>query len=325
MECSRCKYILTDEVANYSNRWFKKPLCRNCQDWIKNNDQIDIEYFDINNLPDYKKLIDSVKNNKQPDNLEFTYELIYDDGNIERCKSIIKIRNYGNFRFKEKTFQVINNESEIIICREIPSELFGPYVSHENDVQVLNYEEELIEIFKSRNILIKRRSLNEELFTKIILGILEPFFKIETEVWGTHFSGKKVKIDAILRPKNNSDWRNKDLVIGLEIKNPLLWETNNRRDTDVLAQCVDYSMSSFKDVNDMIVLVCPLPHKIKGDKLIRFISRYNVGHLGFNSKDGICFYYGGQPFWIEKREKGQAVGVLTKSLLRQKFGNRGGK
>lgn len=84
-------------------------------------------------------------------------------------------------------------------------------------------------------------------------------------------------------------------------------------------------MSSFSGVKDMIVLICPLPPKIKSDKLIRFISRYNVGHLDFMDKDGVSFYYGGQPFWIQKREKGQAVGVLTKSLLKQKFGNRGGK
>lgn len=324
MECSRCRYILSEEVTNYSLNWFKKPLCRNCQEWIRNNDRKDYEGFDLTNLPDYKNLIESIKD-EEHNNHEFTYELIYDNGSITKCKSIIKIRSSGNFRFKDKTFQVFDNESEIIRCREIPDELFGPYTSHKNDVQVLKYEEELINFFKSRNIEIVRRSLNEELFTKIILKCLEPHFEISREVWGTHLSGKKVKIDVILKPRDNSDWRNKDLVIGLEIKNPLFWETNNRRDTDLLAQCVDYSMSSFKGVKDMVVLICPLPHKIKSDKLIRFVSRYNVGHLGFNDKDGICFYYGGQPFWIEKRKNGQAVGVLKKSLLSQKFGNRGGK
>lgn len=324
MECSRCKYKLSKEVLNYSKRWFDKPLCRNCQEWIRDNKNTDFIDFELANLPDYSNLINAIHNDI-PNNEEYEYELQFNNEKTIKFKSNLKIEYTGCFRFNDKIFRVMGDDSLPIKCKEVPDYLFKPYPLHEKSVEILDYEARLIAFFQRRNIEIIPGSLDEEMFTHIILKCLEPYFEIRREVWGTHFSGRKVKIDAILKPKDNREWRNKDLVIGLEIKNPLLWHTNNRRDSDLLAQCVDYFMSKFSGVKDMIVLICPLPIKVKSFELLRFISRYNVGHLGFDDKKGIGFYYAGQYFWVEKREGRQGVGVITKSLMKQKVGNRGGK
>ncbi|MEO6902582.1 MAG: hypothetical protein ABI315_05430 [Bacteroidia bacterium] len=122
MECSRCKYKLSEEVLNYSQKWFNKPVCRNCQDWIRNNDCKDIT--ELGELHDYLGFIESIRNDTF-DNLENNYDLIYNNGDVLKCKSNLCIAKSGYFKFKDRTFQVLSNELSLIRCREISDDLFG--------------------------------------------------------------------------------------------------------------------------------------------------------------------------------------------------------
>jgi len=330
--CLRCKYKLPDIVYNYSTSKLGYSLCRNCQDWFtsSNGETIEEKKELLNKIrsdpeykycvPEYDSLLEQFNSCVDKDN-QIVYQLKHDNGNIKEIKSNIDTYRCGGFRHKKNTYQVIAKEKNFNLCRQIPDDLFAPVTSNKNDITLLNFEESIINFFSEREIKVLPNTLDEKLFRQLILNELSKHFTIEEEVSGTHFSGRKMKIDAILRPRDNSEWRNKELVFGLEIKNPLTWETNNRRDTDILAQCLDYSFTKFKGVKDIVIVMCPLlPGLKKHDKLIRFISRYNVGHLDL-VENKICMGLGGQEFWNDQK----TTTWLKKSLFKKKYGNRGYK
>ena len=58
----------------------------------------------------------------------------------------------------------------------------------------------------------------EKIFSKQVLSLLSDAFEIKTEVFGTHFSGTRLRIDAVLKPKDTAKWKNKNVVLGIEFK-----------------------------------------------------------------------------------------------------------
>jgi hypothetical protein len=50
-------------------------------------------------------------------------------------------------------------------------------------------------------------TMSEESYKQKAFDILQPHFEIHTEVTGKHFSGKPLRIDAIVTPKVNGEWK----------------------------------------------------------------------------------------------------------------------
>lgn len=347
MNCLRCKCIISDKVNEYSLSKFGFSLCRNCQEWyLSENKEISINekrlFLQLITLipnhkyliPEYEPLIDyfgKERTEVKKNNIDsFSYILEDFNGKKHIIENSFKLENFATFKFGNNDYRVINvNEGESlfctngmnIFCKQLPILNTNHLTVYEKDSKIIEFEEEIISFFDKRNIRIIPNTLNEKYFSELLLNQLSKYFFIEREIIGTHFSGKKMRIDAILRPKDNSEWRNKELAIGLEIKSPLMEEVNNRRDTDILAQCLDYSFCKYEGIKDIIIVICPLlPSLKRNDKLIRFLSRYNIGHLDFTGGT-ISMSLAGQQFWSER----YIPSILKKSLFKTKYGNRGVK
>ncbi len=89
----------------------------------------------------------------------------------------------------------------------------------------------------------RNKNMSEDTIVRTALARLETDFHIQSKPKGDHFSGKELEIDAILRPKDLSEWKNKNVAMGIEFKDHIKFATNfDTKDyTKWLAQCVDYS------------------------------------------------------------------------------------
>jgi hypothetical protein len=252
---------------------------------------------------------------------QFAYHLTNNDGSYERINLPHVSSIKTEFVFQDKSYFVYDSdaESKQLWCREMPN-LFstGKYHPKQFEPELLKYEDQLINFFKKRGVSILPGDLNEKLFEELILNELEEYFEIERQVSCKHFSGSTLRIDAVLTPKDNSLWRNKNLTIGIEIKNPLTYQNSKRKKDEFLAQCLDYTQSEFKDYSDMIVLLCPLiPSFQNRFDTWRFLGSYNIGYLDFKD-DSISMRIKNQEFWNEN----YLPALIKNSEFKQEYGNR---
>ena len=130
--------------------------------------------------------------------------------------------------------------------------------------------------------------MSEETVKAYYLDILRPHFAIQPQAQGTHFSGKRLRIDAIIKPHNTSEWKNKDVAFGVEFKDVERFtkeqDTNNF--TKWLSQCVDYAHTTWDGYGYLHVLACPkvigvlLERDLNYAGLLRnFMSQLGVGEL----------------------------------------------
>ncbi len=172
---------------------------------------------------------------------------------------------------------------------------------------------------KNNDIAVDTDAMSEEMATSIFIKFFEKDFFIEKKVSGKHFSGKRQNIDLVLIPKDTSSLKNKNLVFGIEMKNPFLERSKGRKNSDVMAQCVDYAQSHFEQYPDMIVLICPIPPRYEREKvLLNFISRYNVGYVAFSERK-LSFNLAELIIWSSDYGFGS---LLKNSSMKQKIGNR---
>ena len=161
--------------------------------------------------------------------------------------------------------------------------------------------------------------MSEELATSIFCKFFEKDFYIERNISGKHFSNKRQNIDLVLIPKDTSKLKNKNLVFGVEMKNPFLDRSKGRKNSDIMAQCLDYAQSDFEKYPDMIVLICPIPARYESEKvLLNFISRYNVGYVTFSERN-LTFNLAELVIWSSDYGFGS---LLKNSLMKRKIGNR---
>ena len=66
----------------------------------------------------------------------------------------------------------------------------------------------------------KYDSMTEREYKNHILKELSKYFVILEEYNGVHLCGDNVRIDAVMRPIDNSKWLNKRIVFGIEFKSP---------------------------------------------------------------------------------------------------------
>lgn len=165
----------------------------------------------------------------------------------------------------------------------------------------------------------------EKDFSEKVLQDLSPYFNIETQVRGTHFSSTKLIVDAVLTPKDKSKWKDENVCFGIEfkcesklesIKDNILW----------INQCIDYADTNWNKYGYIHIFSCPgifdkLKRSLKDLPLWnRLISNMGVGTLENHPRYGWTFYLqDSHRIWSQKD------GVISGKhwSLKRKFGRRG--
>lgn len=166
----------------------------------------------------------------------------------------------------------------------------------------------------------------EKDFQNNVLQVLAEFFVIDTQVSGTHFSGKRMKIDAVLKPRQLLEWKNPSVAFGIEFKSPNKLKSTTDK-THWLTQCVDYANTNWNDYGYIHIFSCPaifdtLLHTNLPESqwlLNRLLSNMGIGELKQHSSYGWCFYLqNSHLIWSEKR--GVVAGKTW--TLQRTFGSR---
>lgn len=144
--------------------------------------------------------------------------------------------------------------------------------------------------------------MTEQEFSESILQRLAPNFDIQREWWGTCF-GKRVRIDALLKPRDTSEWKNKDIILGIEFK-----RAGEGLKYKVAAQCIDYSYTEWDGIGRIPIFLCPgfpgywLSHIDKQKfyyPIAQLLCQFNVGEL-YEGNHGLTFQMAGSnQIWAE--------------------------
>jgi hypothetical protein len=161
-----------------------------------------------------------------------------------------------------------------------------------------------------------------------ILERLSEHFWVNTEVQGTHYSGRRLRIDAILRPINAELWKTTDPAIGLEFK--LLRGIGGAKSfTKWCAQCADYAATDWDGVGMVSVFGYNIYMSTIGDSMVepsthcfyitRLMSRFGVGELREVKRRGLSFVMSGHHvMWSEIR----GVETWKHTYTERRFGAR---
>lgn len=131
----------------------------------------------------------------------------------------------------------------------------------------------------------KYEDADEIIFRNNWFAKLEPYFEIYKEVTGVHLTGAKLQIDAVIRPKDISEWKNTKIAFGVEFKSPTKID-RLRNQFGFMKQCVDYSYTEFDSFGFIPVLSCPrfeVDETYSNEKALtsirHFLNSFNVGEL----------------------------------------------
>lgn len=136
----------------------------------------------------------------------------------------------------------------------------------------------------------------EKIYADNILNILSPSFYIEKEVKGTHFSGERLRIDAVLKPKESFLWKNPNISLGIEFKSvENLKSTKNI--THWVTQCIDYANTNWDKHGYIYIFSCPsifdkLSYTVQDKEWLwnRILSNLGIGRLVQHHIYGWTFY-----------------------------------
>lgn len=168
------------------------------------------------------------------------------------------------------------------------------------------------------------------------LEVLSRTFYVEQEVWGTHWTGKRLRLDAVLRPRVPTGWRDgAETAFGIEFKSGSYTRASGLH--QAAAQAADYANSTWGDYGPLTVFLCPSPaesivhHQARGKivrlselpeavQVSRILWQLGVGGLSRIDQYGWTFIVeGGRALWSETM--GISSKEQTPSFVRR-FGNR---
>lgn len=159
----------------------------------------------------------------------------------------------------------------------------------------------------------------------VALAELDSYFTAEREVWGTHCTGARLRLDAVLQPRDSSGWFDQAPVFGVEFKNALAGSFDTRRFTSWAAQAVDYTHTKWGSYGYLTVFTCPPVSAVftentvygvgAGELMVRVLGQLGVGELGQTSY-GWTLRLNGDTLWSERR------GVHRRWSLIPKVGSR---
>jgi hypothetical protein len=150
---------------------------------------------------------------------------------------------------------------------------------------------------------------------------LDPFFVIHREIWGTHCTDRRLRIDAILRPRQKSGWTDEDPAFGVEFKNPAAAD-GTKAYTKWAAQAVDYTHTNWDGYGRLLIATCPpVTQGVLGGVdaqwlLARVLGQLGVGELGISPSQGWMLRVSGERVWS------QASGPRLNWSIKSKQGSR---
>ena len=167
-----------------------------------------------------------------------------------------------------------------------------------------------------------------------VLSRLSKHFRIEEEVWGTHWSGRRLRIDAVLTPIDDTGWKTKQPRLGVEFKNFRGFDsTFSIKDySKWWSQCHDYAETKFDGHGHMYVFsyngFSHYRQRISNESsaafAVRFWGRLGVGELqpttdGWPRKQCLMFVlHGTTKVWSEV----SGVKEGRRMSMERKFGSR---
>ena len=146
--------------------------------------------------------------------------------------------------------------------------------------------------------------LDEKEVAQEVLSSLHKHFYIRLEVTGVHCTGKRLRIDALLKPRDPSLWLDgEDSLIGIEFKSTI-------SDRNKLAtQAIDYTHVEW-DISEprrCLIFCCPEPWTTgrtsystlsqRDHSLSRILGRLGVGGIGVTGQGYYYLHMSGSPFW----------------------------
>lgn len=175
-----------------------------------------------------------------------------------------------------------------------------------------------------------RNEMSEIDFSAEVLARLRPTFWVQTEVTGKlelpGMPPRRLRIDAIIRPKNPAGWKNPHVALGIEFKDPdQVYDT--KEFTCAAAQAVHYAMTDFKGFGILpFVFVAPLAPGRKPDEMPKetrnLLARLRVGELIQHPENGISLVVtaGGETPGAYRPEDDRPVYNATGRLWSEKHG-----
>lgn len=143
--------------------------------------------------------------------------------------------------------------------------------------------------------------MSEINYSNSVENKIKETFHIYKEVWGTHFSGKRLRIDAILVPKDTSGWKNKNIALGIEYKDDKRIKGDMTNYTKCAAQCVDYANTKWDGFGYIYVFASPGFNAYNGDKYFNFVFPRILSSLGVGEFKKHEHY--GWSFWFQKDDR----------------------
>ena len=100
------------------------------------------------------------------------------------------------------------------------------------------------------------RFATEQDFATWALDELSQWFLIDREIVGEHCAGKRLRLDAVLRPRDSSGWHDEQPAFGVEFKLPRDgW--NLRDHTGWIRQMIDYAHTNWIGFGRLAMFACP--------------------------------------------------------------------
>jgi hypothetical protein len=160
-----------------------------------------------------------------------------------------------------------------------------------------------------------------------VLAQLEPTFAITEQVVGRHWSGRRLRIDAVLRPRDPEPWKDVAPAFGVEFKLADERSFDTRNFTGWAAQAVAYAQTEWNDFGRLAVFACPSPLRLlcgsswgegAAGLMEHLLGQFGVGELTLVKPHGLILLLQGHRMW----SVGEGVREATRWSLRPKTGTR---
>lgn len=167
------------------------------------------------------------------------------------------------------------------------------------------------------------RFANEAELAERVLAILEPHFEVEREVSGRHCSGRRLQVDAVLRPRDPSAWKDDSPAFGVEFKMAHQGSFSTHEFTQWARQAVDYTHAEWNGYGPLYVFACPSPIPASGGNdgwlMAHLLGQFGVGELSPRHDEGWALsIHDNHILWSER----QGVAAAKRWSLRRKIGGR---
>lgn len=172
--------------------------------------------------------------------------------------------------------------------------------------------------------------MSEEEQVNELIDELKEDFHTHSPVYGKHFSGKTMKIDAVVVPKDIREWKSDEVVLGIEAKDHMQL-SGAKGFTKWIAQCVDYANTKWESFG--YIYIFAYPSLIKGVTkhlkltknsgvpwlLPRILAQLGIGELRHDDNTGLTFILN-QSHSIWSKKHGVQEGKFR--TMKRVFGSR---